>query len=343
MKRVMCTNPLWVYLAIAPFLGLSSNASARQETPDSSRQIRELQDRVRQLEQTVHQMKDRIESLERALEDKRISGRDKQEKHSPELQCANNLSMLWRMQNIYAARYGGPAKLMPAETGPEFWLKLSTGITPPLIDDSTLDVFVCPLSGEKARKGFTNYRGPAGDGNDSNLFGKSDPMACCELGCHADGSITVLYRNSVVAKASPGSPEYVRALQKTLGSPQGEALKRKFLDEVARGRCEHLIDSLTQAIKNYEIDHNTFPEPGSANVMKAVMSEGAHHLPYFDAPASMLNDKGEALDPWGRPLMYIKNYPPGGTGNNRFSFDLYSFGPDGKDDKGVGDDCNNWE
>jgi hypothetical protein len=52
------------------------------------------------------------------------------------------------------------------------------------------------------------------------------------------------------------------------------------------------------------------------------------------------------LDPWGHPFVYYNNVdksaPKDWTPYHKSSFDLYSFGPDGKDDKGNGDDVSNW-
>ena len=74
--------------------------------------------------------------------------------------CANHLSQLWKMENIYmASSMGTRMKLYPPETGGAFWLKLNN-VTPQLIDDTAIDIFVCSASGNTATKGATDYRGP---------------------------------------------------------------------------------------------------------------------------------------------------------------------------------------
>ena len=73
--------------------------------------------------------------------------------------CANNLSQLWKMQNVYMSARGGRMKLYPPETGGAFWMKLNN-ITPQLIEDSALDIYCCPASGNTCVKGTTEYRGP---------------------------------------------------------------------------------------------------------------------------------------------------------------------------------------
>ncbi len=74
--------------------------------------------------------------------------------------CANNLSQLWKMQNIYMSQFGGRMKLMPTKTGSDFWLFLSdTKIN--LIDTTMLDIYICPASENPANPpGDTNYYGP---------------------------------------------------------------------------------------------------------------------------------------------------------------------------------------
>ncbi len=45
---------------------------------------------------------------------------------------------------------------------------------------------------------------------------------------------------------------------------------------------------------------------------------------------------GEVIDAWGNPLFYRS------PGSKAAKFDLYSAGPNGKDDCGAGDDIGNW-
>jgi prepilin-type N-terminal cleavage/methylation domain-containing protein len=72
--------------------------------------------------------------------------------------CATNLRSLHQSQMNYAIQYGGAHRLMPMETGSNFWLKLQN--TPKPIIDRT-QVFFCPLAGEDdSLTGQTSYRGP---------------------------------------------------------------------------------------------------------------------------------------------------------------------------------------
>ena len=118
-------------------------------------------------------------------------------------------------------------------------------------------------------------------------------------------------------------------------------------DKEKRDTCHRLILQLEQACQAYEIDYALYPTSGNASMVKALTTKGPKRFPYFDFAKGMLNDKGEVLDPWGHPLVYHNNTdksaPKDWTAHRKNSFDLYSFGPDGKDDKGKGDDVNNWD
>jgi hypothetical protein len=126
--------------------------------------------------------------------------------------CANNLSQLWRMQCVYMAQFGGRQKKMPSATGGAFWLALSK-TEPPLIDESMAEMFICPLSGQPARPGFTSYRGPK---RDVSTLAEGDVVGCCEPGCHPGGSINVLLKSGEVIEVNPGEELYQKALKDTV-------------------------------------------------------------------------------------------------------------------------------
>lgn len=128
-------------------------------------------------------------------------------------ECANNLSQLWKMACVYMSAFGGKLKKMPSETGGDFWLKLSK-TTPPLIDETFFEIYVCPLSKEKPRKDFTTFRGPK---EDVNTLDDEAVVGCCEPGLHPDGSINVLRKSGDVMAAKPGTKLYKEALEATAG------------------------------------------------------------------------------------------------------------------------------
>ncbi|MBI2900010.1 MAG: type II secretion system protein GspG [Planctomycetes bacterium] len=123
----------------------------------------------------------------------------------------------------------------------------------------------------------------------------------------------------------------------------------KRRQQAKRVECRYLIQNLTQATMMYLTDFGAYPPSGNANLAKALSTPGAKKQPYFEFRKEDLSDKGEILDPWKRSILYRNNRVnwPGNQSDpdahNKQSFDIYSFGPDGKDEKGAGDDVNNWE
>ena len=85
--------------------------------------------------------------------------------------CINNLSQLWKMENVYMSKFGGHMKLMATEIGDDFWLKLQSVS---LIDTTVADIYTCPAKPAVAAAGSTHYRGPTGNVNqllDGNAVG----------------------------------------------------------------------------------------------------------------------------------------------------------------------------
>src|SRR5262245_6888460 len=93
---------------------------------------------------------------------------------------ANNLKQLWTMQANYMAQFGGRAKLMPPDTGAQFWVKL-TLTSPPLIDTSLSDIYDCPLSPSIGGPTPCEYRGPSAD---LNTFNHGDPVGADNITNH---------------------------------------------------------------------------------------------------------------------------------------------------------------
>ena len=91
--------------------------------------------------------------------------------------CANNLSQLWKMQNIYMSQYGGETRSMPIQTGSAFWLHLKK--TPkPLIDPSYEDLYLCPVLGSGSVGRDMNYYGP---GKRVSLLGIGEPVGSDDM------------------------------------------------------------------------------------------------------------------------------------------------------------------
>jgi general secretion pathway protein G len=104
------------------------------------------------------------------------------------------------------------------------------------------------------------------------------------------------------------------------------------------------ISALEGAISMYESDLGDYPASGNQNLVNALadinITNTSWDGPYMQFKAQELKGaipNAELLDPWGNPYVYTQP----GTHNLR-SYDLYSFGPNGTDEQGVGDDIHNW-
>ena len=118
-------------------------------------------------------------------------------------------------------------------------------------------------------------------------------------------------------------------------------------DKDKRDDCARLVAVIADACRGYELDYAIYPKSGNANLVKALSTKGSKKAPYITFTKEMLSDKGELLDPWGRPFLYFNNTdgsaPKEWKARNKSSFDLYSFGSDGTDNRGAGDDVANWK
>ncbi len=135
-----------------------------------------------------------------------LSGRNGPTRSGPKVDtaCVNNLAQLWKMQHNYMVQYGGSSKSMPKETGADFWLKLSR-VTPPLIDSSLKDIFICPGSG--ADDDECTYWGPKVDVEKHN---DGDPVGMCDESCHGD-SVVILRKSGDVLFVLRNDPLYASA------------------------------------------------------------------------------------------------------------------------------------
>jgi len=97
--------------------------------------------------------------------------------------CANNLSQLWKMQNVYMSQFGGRMKAMPTLQGTAFWHALTT-TSPPLIDPTVNDIFLCPVKGDSAM-GDYDYGGPA---KNVSRLADGDPVGADDKENHKEGT-----------------------------------------------------------------------------------------------------------------------------------------------------------
>ncbi|MBV8882254.1 MAG: type II secretion system protein [Planctomycetaceae bacterium] len=97
--------------------------------------------------------------------------------------CANNLRQMWTLQTTYMSQFGGRMKAMPSLEGVAFWQALTT-TTPPLVDSTEMEVFLCPVLGE-LRLGEIDYFGP---GKSVNRLSGGDPVGCDDPENHKEGN-----------------------------------------------------------------------------------------------------------------------------------------------------------
>jgi len=96
--------------------------------------------------------------------------------------CSRHLDQLWAMEINYMSQYGGTSKMLPAETGGAFWMKL-TQTAPPLLADEHLGLLDCPVSGDAPRPGQVQFRGPSENVN----LRRTGPIGADLPGAHGQG------------------------------------------------------------------------------------------------------------------------------------------------------------
>jgi general secretion pathway protein G len=103
--------------------------------------------------------------------------------------------------------------------------------------------------------------------------------------------------------------------------------RRSEQARITAGRAD--VANLEVALDAFEIDAGRYPtaDEGLGALLTQPSDVREWHGPYIK--------RGLPKDPWGNPYVYRS---PGD--HNTDSYDLYSFGPDGKE--GGGDDIDNW-
>ena len=109
-------------------------------------------------------------------------------------------------------------------------------------------------------------------------------------------------------------------------------------------KAKTTIASLETAIAMYHADMDRYPPSGNEQLVTALQeSPGDVNWggPYLEFKRDELDAGQRLLDPWGRPYVYVS--VNGGSPRHRErSYDLLSYGPNGLDDHGTGDDIINW-
>jgi len=111
----------------------------------------------------------------------------------------------------------------------------------------------------------------------------------------------------------------------------------------AVAKAKAMVASLETAIAMYNGDMGTYPSSDNEHLVTALQDDAGDpdwQGPYMEFKQDELVG-GEVIDPWGKPFVYVSINGGSPTHRSR-SFDLYSFGPNGEDDDGTGDDIVNW-
>jgi len=106
---------------------------------------------------------------------------------------------------------------------------------------------------------------------------------------------------------------------------------------VARDQARHahtraVLSSLNASLTVYRCEWGCTPPGSNADMVVVLTTRGSMGI-CFSMTGKKVNDKGELLDAWGTPFMYV-----GDSKRQTKRWRLYSFGPNQKDDLGEGDD-----
>ena len=108
-------------------------------------------------------------------------------------------------------------------------------------------------------------------------------------------------------------------------------------------KAKTTIAALETAIAMYSGDMGAYPPTGNEALVQA-LSEDPSNIdwqgPYMEFKQDEMKN-GQLIDPWAHPYVYLSVNGGAPTHRER-SFDLYSYGPNGVDDQGAGDDLVNW-
>ena len=123
---------------------------------------------------------------------------------------------------------------------------------------------------------------------------------------------------------------------------------------ITKARTE--IGNLALSVGAYKSDYGVYPDDTSAetvmnaltgyksspDTMEDLSKDPDWHGPYIQTKQNQHENgmKNKALlDPWHKPYQFNLRKPV----HNMGGVDIWSSGPDGKDEKGGGDDISNWK
>jgi general secretion pathway protein G len=125
--------------------------------------------------------------------------------------------------------------------------------------------------------------------------------------------------------------------------------------KAARSRAQGEIAGIENALESYKSDNGIYPPTPNGRPSVATAPNYANSAILYKAlttPKVYLTFKLNQIavngtvtylvDPFGSPYRYYCTRPAQLDQTNSASFDLWSYGPDGKNDEGTNDDISNW-
>ncbi|TAN36889.1 MAG: prepilin-type N-terminal cleavage/methylation domain-containing protein [Verrucomicrobia bacterium] len=97
-------------------------------------------------------------------------------------------------------------------------------------------------------------------------------------------------------------------------------------------RCHANMETIKNALADYQIEYGGYP-PGNETALYNALCKGAKV--YLKDTSVVMGSR--LVDPWGGNYFY---QAPGT--HNADGYDLWSWGPNGQNDNGGGDDLSNW-
>ncbi len=129
-----------------------------------------------------------------------------------------------------------------------------------------------------------------------------------------------------------------------------------IMKQVKVTKAKNDIKALEMALSMYKNDYGVYPNDATPEQVSndltgyagdptepddKYLKDPEWRGPYFKSEPKnheFMQRNRALIDPWGKKFMFRLNNPQ----YNRFGVDIWSPGPDGKDDQGKGDDVNNW-
>lgn len=117
------------------------------------------------------------------------------------------------------------------------------------------------------------------------------------------------------------------------------------------GRCQARLQTIKNALEEFKLDYGKYPQ-GIESTTTHILRDNLFYNPLtsgrpngekrpYISDTNFLNSSSQFVDPWGTFI----HYQTGSGAHNKYSYDLWSLGPNATDDSlnpTTSDDINNW-